>query len=443
MATFQINDSTPILHDFHIYIGHCEKHRPKLTKKNEYLNRKDLFALNGQMLRKKADTTPRTDQNLYFQLHLFQHLCLESRLFRINRDKATASFWEPIPEKLAAFRKLNPTEQYFFLFKTLWLYCNWAKLLAEERRSFSSHHIHIVLLQASMANSAKLSMKKNNRLDMVAYDFGVSLYHLELFGFWICQWEKGGYYREKTRPLAEALVLTDFGKKMAKIIVNDAPLSRWNAYFQRNDFLDEYFVSAEKLKILMKKGRSEEEATKIVQAELDAQEEAFGKEPFEAPFRALFPNGALGLIEVRQPHRAISGRYTFKVNLTHQKNIWRRIQLDAAHTLAGLHMMIQKAFKFDNDHLYAFYMDGQRFSDLSYNDPRSGDGPFADEMELAKCEELEINRKIFYLFDFGTEWHFDVVLESIDENAKPLKEGKIIESKGKAPEQYPDWEGEW
>jgi len=40
---------------------------------------------------------------------------------------------------------------------------------------------------------------------------------------------------------------------------------------------------------------------------------------------------------------------------------------------------------------------------------------------------------------FGTEWHFDVVLESIDENATPLKKGKVIESKGEAPEQYGGW----
>lgn len=446
MSQFIITPTFPsaILADFHTYIDYCEEHRSKVTKKNEFLNRKDLFALNEQMLQKAENVTARFNQNFYMQLHLFQHLCLEGRLFQINRKKATTFYFEPELEKLGYFRQLNATQQYFYLFKTFWLYCNWANLQIEPSQRYRPNRIHTLFSRIGDKSIIKLSNTKEHRLNTIGEEFGISLFHLQLFGFWKCQWKKGEYYREKTQPQVDALTLTDFGKQMAAIIAVHAKLSRWNKYSQKDLNLEEYFVISQKVERLVKAGKSEEEAIKIVKEELEKIEQSQKDIPFEVPFQPLFIENALGILEVRPPKQHLTGIYTFKVNLTHQRSIWRRIQLDATATLEELHWMIQRAFDFGNDHLYAFYMDGKRFSELSYNDPRGGDGPFADEITLSDCEELEINRKIFYLFDFGTEWHFDVVLESIETDAQPLKEGKIIESKGDAPEQYPSrGDDEW
>jgi hypothetical protein len=46
------------------------------------------------------------------------------------------------------------------------------------------------------------------------------------------------------------------------------------------------------------------------------------------------------------------------------------------------------------------------------------------------------------VFDFGDWWEFNVVLESIDEPDPKLKKAKVIDKKGKAPEQYPDYDEE-
>ena len=42
-------------------------------------------------------------------------------------------------------------------------------------------------------------------------------------------------------------------------------------------------------------------------------------------------------------------------------------------------------------------------------------------------------------YDFGDNWRFDVKLERI-EPAGRIKKPRIVESHGKAPEQYPQWE---
>ena len=430
-----------ILTDFHTYLDYCETNRPKVTKKNEFLNRKDLFALNAQMLQKNANATTRLDQNFYLQLHLFYHLCFEGRLFRINREKATASHWEVLPEKLKYFRGLNHTEQYFYLFKTLWCYCNWSNLQIEPSRSYTPTVLHTLFLRVAKSSLPTFSLIKDNdyHIPMIGRELGVSLFHLELFGFWKCQWKKGEYYREKTRPQVELLTLTEFGIAIAKAIALHGRMSNWNKYYKGEAGLDESFKMRRKVEQLMKAGKSEKKAIKIVKKKLAAKKQSVKEIPFEELFQDLFSEGALGILNIRSTKRILSGTYTFRVNLTHRKRIWRRIQLDAKATLEDLHIMIQRAFNFGNDHLYAFYMDGKRFSELAYNDSRGGDGPFADEITLGACEELEINRKIFYLFDFGTEWHFDVVLESIEEQAALLKKGKIIESKGEAPKQYGGW----
>ena len=50
--------------------------------------------------------------------------------------------------------------------------------------------------------------------------------------------------------------------------------------------------------------------------------------------------------------------YVFKVSLA--KDLWRRIEIAADHTLLDLHRAIQKAYNFDDDHLYSFLWMAER-----------------------------------------------------------------------------------
>ncbi len=50
--------------------------------------------------------------------------------------------------------------------------------------------------------------------------------------------------------------------------------------------------------------------------------------------------------------------YVFHVSLPGYGRVWRKIELSSSATLEELHMAIQHAFAFQNDHLYSFFMSG-------------------------------------------------------------------------------------
>ncbi len=127
------------------------------------------------------------------------------------------------------------------------------------------------------------------------------------------------------------------------------------------------------------------------------------------------------------------GNYTFKVMLS--KTVWRKIKLSHKHTLEDLHLCIQEAFDFDNDHLYSFFMDGKRYSDDAYHSSFGDEPPFTDEAVIGKLD-LYKGKKILYLFDYGDSWEFLVQLVDIDANEKVIKQPEITEINGDAPKQY-------
>jgi hypothetical protein len=51
--------------------------------------------------------------------------------------------------------------------------------------------------------------------------------------------------------------------------------------------------------------------------------------------------------------------YTFHVSLPDTGRVWRKLELSGEQTLEDLHLAIQSAFEWDNDHLYSFFMSGK------------------------------------------------------------------------------------
>jgi hypothetical protein len=156
--------------------------------------------------------------------------------------------------------------------------------------------------------------------------------------------------------------------------------------------------------------------------------------------------------------------YIFKVKLKHDKRVWRKIEVLGSQTLDDLHMAIQEAFNFDADHLYSFFMSGKAWddSDFEYHHPDADpQTPLEKKMETifslileshperrvsatrVRIESLNLKpkQKFLYLFDYGDEWHFEVefLKEAI---AEKVPYPRIIDSRGEAPEQYPDYEEE-
>jgi hypothetical protein len=160
-------------------------------------------------------------------------------------------------------------------------------------------------------------------------------------------------------------------------------------------------------------------------------------ESFCLPFVSLFAEGELVNTLPRETSTMVEGAYLFRVALS--TGLWRKIELSSNDTLLELHNAIQTAFQFDSDHLYSFFMDGVRWSDEKFTSPFEEEGPHVDEVRIGELG-LTKGQTILYLFDYGDEWHFHVTLEEILQDKPHPKKPRIVESKGKSPEQYPNWE---
>jgi hypothetical protein len=180
--------------------------------------------------------------------------------------------------------------------------------------------------------------------------------------------------------------------------------------------------------------------------ENDFSENPPGSDGFLTPFLPCFPEGEIDGATLNSllfpPLEKISDTsvYEFKVQLG--RGCYRVIACAGRHTFEELHLAIQEAFEFDNDHLYSFFMDGKRWSRNEINHPYSDEPPFADEVLIAQAG-LRQQQTILYLFDYGDSWEFKVTLTSIHEADVPLKRPAILKTVGEAPEQYPDWDEEY
>lgn len=144
------------------------------------------------------------------------------------------------------------------------------------------------------------------------------------------------------------------------------------------------------------------------------------------------------------------GTYSFKVHHRYLgKGVHRVIEVKSEQTLEDLHLAIQSAFEWDNDHLYAFHLDGDsrnesfefQGSPVMFDNPFGADAPPANEAILGKLG-LSLHHKFLYLFDFGDNHEFEVEVVAITPKAKRAKYPRIVESKGESFPQYPD-EDEW
>ena len=133
------------------------------------------------------------------------------------------------------------------------------------------------------------------------------------------------------------------------------------------------------------------------------------------------------------------GSYIISVSLG--TGCYRHIRIASSATLYRLHKAILDAYRFDDDHLHAFFMNNRLWSGTAYfSSKREPDEKTTRQIRLDRLA-LKPGDRFKYLFDFGDEWMFQCkVLRQLEENtAEPV----IVRSVGEAPEQYPDCDDEW
>ena len=423
-------EPTPLVKDFLAFVGYLKEKRATLTAGNEFINGRALYEVNGMMSDPAPDATPRTRQTLYPLLHLFYHLALAGKLFR----KATAGknklALEPTG-RLSLYEDLRPAEQYFFLLETFWVDTDMKKLLADDGRRF--WYQHILWLTALLNSPPAGGFEAEWQQRLLGMLFGLEHLILYFAAFGLCEAvpapaEKG---MPRSRMRLKSVAPTPFGLTLLPILTNERDFIHWNLPTRRQECGEWNAQPGGPLE--------DEEGFQEWMAEFSDGEAEIKPyhgtpgEPFFKPFVPLLAEGALAQTLTREKPRFVDGTYCFKVAL--RRDLWRRIEVSASHTLLDLHYAIQNAYRFDDDHLYSFFMDGQAWSDDKLTSPYDDEGPHVDEVHIGDLG-LEVGQRILYLFDYGDEWRFQVTLEEIREEGSKPRKPKIVEQKGRAPEQY-------
>jgi hypothetical protein len=137
------------------------------------------------------------------------------------------------------------------------------------------------------------------------------------------------------------------------------------------------------------------------------------------------------------------GTYVFKVTMDPRRagaTVWRRMAVPGHLSLDELAGSVLDAFKFDDpDHLYEFRYRDDRGLRQCFNHPNTDEGPWAHEITVDECG-LPEEQTMKFRFDYGDDWRFDLRLERIEPPDKRLKKCRVLESAGKPPKQYSDWE---
>lgn len=122
----------------------------------------------------------------------------------------------------------------------------------------------------------------------------------------------------------------------------------------------------------------------------------------------------------------------------------RTVELPVDMTLGELHYTIQQLTGFDNDHLFTFFIarsDRGKRTCLIETDGWD-DGPDEGcELPLQSIFPLPKRMKLYYLFDFGDDWIFQIGKKGQPKPANPrAKYPRVIAKTGRKPVQYPRYE---
>lgn len=435
-----INGIVPgtLVQDFETFIDYLSAHSIQLTNKMEHISRKHLPEINKRITVRNETATAYTEQIYYPYIHFFYFLALSGRLFEKVLGKGGKMILHPT-ERIALYKKLTDIEKYFFLLETFWVDVNWAKLLDRSDNPLidSLHELFFICTQEKAGKV--ISLRNNNRwkLPYRLYDWNFFYLYFEWFGFWQCEidQESVDLFGNKSNYFAKSIKLTFLGTKLIPILLLDRYIQIWNVS-ERRIYGEINPIPGSKLNEIGYIDLPKKERNII----LKKMNEDQSSQPFFLPFQQLFPKESLQSTLPRNKRRFTKGIYTFKV--TFEKNIWRKVILSSQHTMEDLHDIILEAYDFDNDHLYSFFMDGEKWSmDCISSPDDDSEGPKADKVQVGDLGFIT-GQRFLYLYDYGDEWQFLIEVEDIKETNPESFQPYLKESKGEGPEQYffdEDW----
>ncbi len=124
----------------------------------------------------------------------------------------------------------------------------------------------------------------------------------------------------------------------------------------------------------------------------------------------------------------------------------RTFEIEGKQTLYDLHINIQHAFDWDNDHMFSFYLSDKLFDqDNEFSANPLGEhliSSFGKSSKSASDAQLRdlglsIGLSFWYLFDYGDELVHRVTVEEVREmTSKDIDLPKMLHQTGNAPSQY-------
>lgn len=400
--------------DFNRFIQYIETEKPVLSEKSEIFGKKDSYKMNSMLENQKIVSVPHYNQDQYPVIDLMFELALLGNLYYkgINARGKLVFIKTPM---LDSYFKLNDLEKYVFLLQTYWTKYEFIKMIDRWR---SVYPFYAFLAEIAKAKPGQEILKnEKHQTNSLYFEAAAFQHQLKYFGIG----EPELIIREKWiyDDTIRAFYPTSFGIKVARFLCTKA-LECWNS----DDFIRS-LISEKKSDHKMDIRTFREMEKKRI---LEIRNDSFNI------FKNLFPEGQVANTVEDLVAEDKDGVYCFKVSLS--KTIWRKIKMSGRHTLGDLHDTIQVAFEFDDDHLYAFYIDGNEKTGKPVYCQRAKEGGTSAEALMIQEMGLLAGQRLVYLFDFGACWKFSVELMGIDrEEALPLTP-VIVEEKGEAPLQY-------
>lgn len=398
----------PIITDFNRFVDYiCDTEKLELTKSTRNLRAAELLTLNERMQQPLSVIKNKPTHKDFILLTAFYYIGLAADLWRICRNAKGAYFLEVQPSRIAIYDQMTDDERYGFLLQAYWCYFD-----TESAFDDRSYYFLESLLQGINQFEVDKPYTGLNAIDSYRKPKYLMVL-LAAFGTldFTATPEKGS----GTYIHLNTVTITEIGKKICSVLAKDQMLTFWRD-------LDPKMTAKRWEKIF---GKPEDEIPPF--------------SDFFAKFNTVFPDLKIGkrLFPIDQP--LVEGVFTLKITLGTQ--CYRVIEIPSEAHFEHLHLAIQNAFDFDNDHLYAFYLNGRADQKPGnvIGDPR-GDCP-NDEYPADLCllgeMGLYLSQSLLYVFDFGDYWEFDVeILDFFSSDSKFRQPYKLIKSVGKAPKQY-------
>lgn len=403
----------PIVRDFNAFVAYWgQASSPKLTKSKTSPTVADLLALNGLMHAPVPLGAAKPAQSDFILLNIFFQLGLTAELYRIRHDAKGNPTLELCPARVEVYQRMTDDERYGFLLEAFVCYLDW-------EQAFENSMVLSFPFATALPVGKPMDVGNVGKLRYLPKSLAIVF---NAFGWLEFTTDPAVKPPSKHYLPLKTITLTEIGHKIFGV------LKKVTVYWSGRD--PRLTPSMEELIY-----GSADNAADTPPEELDF---------FEA-FYPVFPGWKVEarLFPIEIPFEA--GDLTLKISLDAQ--CYRVICIPAAATFHHLHQAIQHLFHFDHDHMYAFFLNGaehMRDGNVLYGPEwEPGDEGYPSDLFRLGEVGLYAGRKIRYLFDFGDNWRFDVLVQDVSPAPpvphSPAVDFNLLESVGKAPKQYQRW----